>query len=60
MNLLEKALANPDNEDLNSYLDIEPTAQIRRDVEEIKRKASDESEATRKLAAITAILNSPA
>ena len=57
MNELEKALQNPDDSDLDFYLEVTPTAQIRYDITEIKRKASDATDATSKLAEIRDIVS---
>ena len=56
MNELEKALITQKDSDLDYYLDASPTAQIRIDIEEIKRKAADGTDATSKIAAIKSIL----
>ena len=59
MNELEKALITQSDSDLDFYLDSSPTAQIRIDIEEIKRKAADGTDATRKISAIKSILQEP-
>lgn len=56
MNELEKVLNNTDNEELDWYLDSVPTNQVRADIEEIRRKASNEYEMTQKIEAIRKIL----
>jgi hypothetical protein len=56
MNELEKALASEDSHELDFYLESVSTEQFRSDLQEIKRKASDETESTRKLAEIISIL----
>jgi hypothetical protein len=56
MNELEKALASEDNHELDFYLESVSTEQFRAELEEIKRKASEEKEATRKLDEIISIL----
>lgn len=56
MNELEKALMSKENLDLDSYLDMTPTVQVRKDIEDIKQAASDLSEATKKLKAISDII----
>jgi hypothetical protein len=56
MNELEKALITQSDSDLDAYLDFSPTAKIRADIEDIKQKAADGTDATRKIAAIQKIL----
>ena len=56
MNELEKALITESDSELDDYLELRPTAQIRFDIEDIKRKASAPSAATRKIAAIQKII----
>ena len=59
MNPLELALLQNSGsvEDLDFYLETTPTETVRKDIEEIKRKAADATDATRKLAAIKAVFN---
>ena len=57
MNELERALQNPVNTELDFYLEITPTAGVRNDINEIKRKAADAIDATSRLAAIREILS---
>ena len=56
MNELEKALRYANNDEFDFYLELTSTESIRRDIEEIRRKAADQSDATRKIAAIKRIL----
>jgi len=44
LNNLEKALLNNNNYDLDSYLEIESTDNIRRDINDIKQKATISTE----------------
>ena len=57
MNELEEALNSVSNEKLDFYLEVESTSKIRRDIEEIKQKAANETDATRCIAAIQRILS---
>ena len=59
MNPLELALLQNSGsvEDLDFYLETTPTETVRKDIEEIKRKAADATNATQKLAAIKAVLD---
>ena len=59
MNELEKAILTQSNSDLDAYIDFTPTAQIRADIEDIKRKAANETTATSKIASIREILGQP-
>ena len=56
MNELEKALRYANNDEFDFYLELTSTESIRRDIEEIRREAADQSDATRKIDAIKSML----
>jgi hypothetical protein len=56
MNKLEKSLMNPFDDDLEFYFETVTPEAFRRHIHEIKLKAADETDATRKIEAIKQIL----